>query len=168
MFTVLISKSQLIFFQDLAFYWSNYTYMCSISITIWRNSVFVITELIPIGRGGHRLCDEKNYSFRIYKKIKEVTYWKCIEDCSRARVHTRDEKPLKIIRALDNQSHTSNPSEPNKNSWINFLAAKIPSRELSWRRNIRRRTVQRLNIPWRNVRQRNFQSLSYPTHPNTR
>ena len=37
-------------------------------------------ELIPTGRGGYRLCDESNYSYRIDKKIKEVTYWKCIED----------------------------------------------------------------------------------------
>ena len=69
-------------------------------------------ELIPTGCGGYRLYDEQNYSYRVDKKIIEVTFWKCIEDHCRARVHTRDGNPVKIIRTVGVHSHTSNPSKP--------------------------------------------------------
>ena len=69
-------------------------------------------QVIPTGRGGHRLYDENNHSYRIHKKINDKTYWKCIEHHCKARVHTKDDTSIDIIKRVCEHSHSSNPFKP--------------------------------------------------------
>ena len=69
-------------------------------------------QVIPTGRGGHRLYDENNHSYWIDKKISDKTYWKCIEHHCKARVHTKDDTSIDIIKRIGEHSHSSNPSKP--------------------------------------------------------
>ena len=68
-------------------------------------------HVIPTGRGGHRLHDENNHSYRIDEKINDKTYWKCIEHHCKARVHTKNDTSIGIIKRIGEHSHCSNPSK---------------------------------------------------------
>ena len=69
-------------------------------------------QVFPIGRGGHRLYDKNNHSYRIDKKINDRTHWKCIENHCKARVHAKDDTSIDIIKRVGELSHSSNSSKP--------------------------------------------------------
>ena len=69
-------------------------------------------QVFPIGRGGHSLYDKNNHSYRIDEKINDKTHWKCIEYHCKARVHTKDDTSIDIIKRAGEHSCSSNPSKP--------------------------------------------------------
>ena len=61
---------------------------------------FIMIVSIPTERGGYQLYSERNYPPKIYRKIKEETYLKCIEHHFSSRLHTRCENPFNVIRTV--------------------------------------------------------------------
>ena len=64
-------------------------------------------------RGGAKLVDNGNYIYRLDRKYREKTYWKCEVKQCKARVHTtHKDDTLSICAAFGDHCHSSNPIKP--------------------------------------------------------